>query len=129
MPRFQPMSSYLLYSSLVFHHSQAPISIAIKCLAQPRSLPALQSQLRHYSSPAGYVLFLQTVMGQPPSTLYAPWQLEVNYVRRIILHHQFPFSSHPHSSPIPVSTSLIPTIPIYLTLGHVIFPVWTIIHL
>ena len=35
MPRSQPMSSYPLYSSLVFCHSQAPISVATKCLAQP----------------------------------------------------------------------------------------------
>ena len=35
MPRSQPMSSYLLYSSLVFCCSQAPISIATKRLAQP----------------------------------------------------------------------------------------------
>ena len=34
-PRSQPMSSYPLYSSLVLHHSQAPISVATKCLAQP----------------------------------------------------------------------------------------------
>ena len=30
-PRFQPMSNYPLYSSLVFRHSQAPISIVIEC--------------------------------------------------------------------------------------------------
>ena len=31
------------------------------------------------------------------------------------------FSLHPFSSPVPVSTSLIPNVPVYLTLGHVIF--------
>ena len=35
-PRSQPMLSYLLYSSLMFHCSQAPISIATKHLAQPQ---------------------------------------------------------------------------------------------
>ena len=30
MPRSQPMSSYPLYSSLVFCHSQAPISVTAK---------------------------------------------------------------------------------------------------
>ena len=35
------------------------------------------------------------------------------------------FSLHPFSSPVPVSTSLIP---VYLTLGHVIFLFRTIIH-
>ena len=62
-------------------------------------------------------------MGRLPLVFlaYTPWQLEVNYIRRSVLHHPFPFSSHPLSSPIPVSTSLTPTIPVYLTLGHVIF--------
>ena len=71
------------------------------------------------------------VMGWVGSTLlaYTPWQPEVNYIRKIVLHHQFLFSSHPHFSPVPVSTSLTPTIPVYLTLGHVTFPVRTIIHL
>ena len=31
------------------------------------------------------------------------------------------FSLHPHSSPIPVSTSLTPIIPVYSTLSHVTF--------
>ena len=35
MPRSQPMSNYPLYLSLMFCHSQAPISAATKCLAQP----------------------------------------------------------------------------------------------
>ena len=74
-PRFQPMSSYPLYSSLMFRHSQAPISVAIKHLAQLRSLLAIHSQPRHHSSSAGHVLFPQTVTGWPPLTLsaYTPW--------------------------------------------------------
>ena len=38
MPRSQPMSSYPLYSSLVFCRSQVPISVTAKCLTQPRFL-------------------------------------------------------------------------------------------
>ena len=51
--RFQPMSSYPLYSSLVFHRSQAPISVAIKRHAQPRPLLTLHPQPRQHPSPAG----------------------------------------------------------------------------
>ena len=36
MPRSQPMSSCPLYSSLVIHHSQAPIFITAKRLTQPQ---------------------------------------------------------------------------------------------
>ena len=63
------------------------------------------------------------ITGWPPSVFlaYTPWWPEVDYIGRIVLHHPFPFSSHPLSSPVPVSTSLTPTIPVYLTLGHVIF--------
>ena len=90
-PRFQPMSSYPLYSSLMFCCSQAPISIAIKRLAQPRSLPVIHSWPRHHSSSTGDVSFPQMVMGWPPSTLsaYTPWWPEVNYIRKGVLHHQF----------------------------------------
>ena len=93
-PRFPPMSNYPLYSSLVFHRSQAPISIAIKHHAQPRSPPTIRSWPRHHSSSAGHVSFPQMVTGQPPLTLsaYTPWRPEVNYIRRIVLHHQFLFT-------------------------------------
>ena len=122
-PRSQPMSSYPLYFSLVFHRSQVPISVATKRLAQPRSLPSLRPQPRHPSSPVGYVSFPQTVTGQLPVifTAHTPWQPEGNYIRRTIFHHQFslvctliphPFLFQP---PWPLSS------PFYLTLGHVIF--------
>ena len=90
-PRSQPMSSYPLYFSLVFRRSQAPISVATKRLAQPRSLPSLRPQPRHPSSPVGYVSFPQTVTGQLPVifTAHTPWQPEGNYIRRTIFHHQF----------------------------------------
>ena len=57
---------------------------------------------------------------------YTPWWLEVNFIGMFIFHHRLLFSLHPLSLPVPVSTSLIP---VYLTLGHVIFLFWTIIHL
>ena len=117
-PRSQPMSSYLLYSSLVFHCSQVPISVTTKCLAQPRFLSILHSWLRHSSLPAGHVSVLKTVMRRLHSTFwpYVPWRLKVKYIGRIILHQQSPFNSYPFFSPIPVSTSLTLTIPVYLTL-------------
>ena len=69
--------------------------------------------------------------GQLPSIFlaYTPWQLEVNYIGRMVSIINPLLGSHPVSSPVPVLTSLAPTTPDYLTLGHVIFRIRTIIHL
>ena len=47
MPRFQPLSSYPFYSSLMFCRSQVPIPVIAKHLIPPRFLPTLWSQLKH----------------------------------------------------------------------------------
>ena len=46
MPRSQPMSSYLLYSSLVFHHSQVP------CPAMISVTPMLGRDANHFHKPS-----------------------------------------------------------------------------
>ena len=56
MPRSQPMPSYPLYSSLMFCHSQVPISIVTKHLAQPWFSLILQSWPRHWSSLVGCII-------------------------------------------------------------------------
>ena len=130
-PRSQPRPRYLLYSSLMFCHSQAPISITTKCPAQPQFPSIFWSWPKHHSPPEHYMSFLPTIIRWLHSTLWShiPWQLEVAHPKRSITHHQFPFVPYPFLPPVPVSTFLTLTIPVYLTLGHMTFPVWIIIHL
>ena len=112
MPRSQPMPRYPLYSSLVFHCSQVPISVTSKCPAQPQFLLIFWSQPKHHSPPIHYMSLLPMVTRRPHSTLWphTPWQLEVAHSRRLITCHHIPFISYPSSPPIPVSISLTPTI-------------------
>ena len=64
VPRSQPLSSYLLYSSLVFHCSQVPISITAKRLAQPR-FPSFLCLAKRLTIPESQVPFPRTVMRRP----------------------------------------------------------------
>ena len=112
------MSNYPLYSSLVFHHSQTTISITAKHLTQPRfpSFPCLAEML---TISASQLSFPRMVMRQTCLTFQpqVSWRLEVKYIGRIILHQQSPFNPYLFYSPVPVSTPLTLTIPIYLTLS------------
>ena len=63
-PRSQPMSSYLLYSSLVFCHSQAPIFVTAKCLTQLR-FPSFLCLAEKLTIPASQMPFPRTVMRRP----------------------------------------------------------------
>ena len=114
-PRSQPMSSYLLYSSLVFHHSQAPISVSAKRLTQPR-FPSLPCSAKTLTISTSQVMFLGAVTRWPCLIFrpQIPWWPEVKHIGRIILHWQSPFNSYKFYSPVPVSTPLTLTIPILL---------------
>ena len=46
MPRSKSKPRYLLYSSLVFCHSQAPIFVTAKCLTQISITPVLSQDQR-----------------------------------------------------------------------------------
>ena len=114
-PRSQPISSYPLYSSLVFHCSQVPISVAAKHLTQPR-FPSLPCSAEMLTISTSQVIFPRMVMRQLCS-IFRPqvsWWPEVKYIGRIILHQQSPFNSYIFYSPVPVSTPLTLTIPILL---------------
>ena len=90
-PKSQPMSSYLLYSSLVFCHSQAPISITAKHLAQPQ-FPSLPCSAKMLTISTGQVIFPRAVTRRP-HLIFRPqvsWWPEVEYIGRIVLHQQFP---------------------------------------
>ena len=69
VPRSQPLSSYPLYSSLVFHCSQAPISITAKRLTQPR-FPSFLCLAKKLTIPASQVPFLRRVTRQPCSIFW-----------------------------------------------------------
>ena len=124
-PRSQPTPWYPLYSSLMFHCSQAPISVATKHHAQPRLPSSSVLSWRITNHPMSPL-----VTRWPRSALrsYTPWQLEVTYLRGSITWHQFSIAAHPLLLFVPVSTSLTLTIPVYLTLGQVTLPVQIIIH-
>ena len=109
------MSSYPLYSSLMFHCSQAPISITAKRLTQPRFL-SFPCSAKTLTISASQVSFPRTVMRQLHSTFWpqVSWRPETKYIGRIILHQQSPFNPYLFYSPIPVSTPLTLTIPVLL---------------
>ena len=114
-PRSQPISSYQLYSSLVFHCSQAPISVVAKRLTQPW-FPSLLCLAKMLTIPTSQVIFPGAVMRQLRS-IFQPqvsWRPEVKYIGRVILHQQSPFNPYNFYSPIPVSTPLTLTIPVLL---------------
>ena len=110
-PRSQPIPSYLLYASLVFHHSQAPISIATKWLAQPQFLSISWSWLKCHSPP--YTTCSSTD-GNKAATFHslAPYTLttrscpfqEVNYLSSVSIC-SLPLFYHPslfqHPWPLP----------------------------
>ena len=104
-----------LQPSTHLHRSQAPISIAAKCLTQPQFLSLLCSA-ETLTISTSQVLFLRTVM-RWPCLIFRPqvsWRPEVKHIGRIILHQQSPFSSYIFYSPVPVSAPLTLTIPVLL---------------
>ena len=129
VPRSQPMSSYLLYSSLMFHCSQAPISVTAKRLTQPQ-FPSFLWLAKRLTIPTSQVSFPRMVMRWLHLTFLPQlsWLPEDKYIGRIIPHQQSLFNSYIFYSPVPVSTPLTLTIPIYSTLGHVILAVQTIVY-
>ena len=121
-PRSQPMSSYPLYSSLMFCHSQVPFPATISVT------PMLSWNTNYFHQPSN------TSEGgneAAASNLSAPGILTAG--SRVYWEGCSP-STVPHSIII-FSTNLFlfqhpwpsPS-PFYLTLGHVIFLVRTIIH-
>ena len=145
MPRSQPMSSYLLYSSLMFHHSQAPISIATKCPSP--SQPSTHLHRNQVPCPAMISVdppvLAETLIithrlciisgGGNEAAAFYPFGL-----RTLATGSQLYWKDHsPSSVPLYFSSLLLtcpcfntpdPHHPVYLTLGHVIFPVRIIIH-
>ena len=130
MPRSQPMSSYPLYSSLMPHHTQMPISIATKHLAQPWysinppvSAETLiithrlciisvdSNQLATFDPSALRTLATRSQLYQKGCS---PSPVSIYFLLLLLTRPCFNIPDLQHSH--------------YLTLGHMIFPVWTIIH-
>ena len=98
-PRSKPKPWYLLYSNLVFHHSQAPISFTAKRPC-PVMIPSIfRPQLKCHSPLIHNVTFPQAVTRWPHSAsqLHTPWWLVVTHSRGLITLHHFPFVPYPFS--------------------------------
>ena len=144
-PRSQPMSSYPLYSSLLFCHSQAPISVTAK-----RPSPSQPSaHLRHSQAPCPATISVTPVLSWDANYFHKPSNISegsnevatldlsapgiLTTGSRVYWEDCFP-STVPHSilifstSPFLFQHPWLSPSPFYLTLGHVIFPVQTIIH-
>ena len=84
MARSKPKPNYLLNSSLMFHHNQAPISITAKCPC-PATIPInLPSSAK--ASLITHALHIISTTGNKAAAFHpsahAPWQPEVNCLGR-----------------------------------------------
>ena len=109
-PRSKSKPRYPLYSSLMFHCSQSPISITAKHPCQFMIPLIFHPQPKHCSPLIHYVMLLQAMMRWPHSAfqVHTPWQLVVTHSRRLTTHHHFSFIPYPFL--LPVSTSLTLTV-------------------
>ena len=98
-PRFKSEPWYPLYSSLVFHHSQVPISVIAKHSCPVMILLIFHPQPKCPSPLIHNVMFLLMVTRWPHSTfwLYAPWQPVATHSRGLITLHHFSFVLYPFS--------------------------------